>query len=641
MRQVSNNSHLLVSIIALFWAMAGCMPAPKVTSGGSGGKAGSSGSGGSNSGGAGGAGSGGQSSAGGSGGSHAGGASGSGGAGGSGGPISGGAGGKGGSGGAGGRGGAGGTSSGGSSGTSGKGGSGGTGGTSSGGAGGESGSGGKGGAGGAGGGVGGTGGGGGSGGQGGTSTVAGSLSVTGLKVEANPKNVLSAFVSWTTDKAADSVVQFGQGKYEWEISDSAQVTSHKVLIIGMYAGKSYQIKAMSAAGDATGSATSTFTTGALPVQIPVATIGANDATKVQPGWTLMNIIKASSPSAPISNDPAMAVMYDATGQPVWYYMDGTSKDYGGATATYLTDKGVLIGPIFAGNGSSGESPREVDFAGNTIWECKDPKCGGTDQLTHETIKLSNGNHVVLRWKGSGTGITTDTDASFEEIDGTGKVVWSVVFGELVPKPSGASGDWCHGNSITVDIAKDTVYINCRFMGLIKTSYKNPKQLLWYLPASYGKATSTTMAFSPTTSQYSDTHDPEIHDDGTILIFDNGGYSASMMPGGTTTYHSRAIEYKIDEAKQTASPVWEFPGTFTVDSWYKDKWYNSYFGDADRLANGNVLVAAGSVSSNTGDARVFEVTKADGKVVWEFKLPSSFGVYRADRITPPLVKAVTQ
>jgi hypothetical protein len=494
----------------------------------------------------------------------------------------------------------------------------------------------------------GSGGAGGAGGAGGGSSAGGGagscstpIAVTGLKVDANTKNVLSAFVSWTTDKPSDSAVQFGETSYEWEISDAAQVTSHKVLIIGMRASKTYQIKAISTAGGCSGSGTQTFKTGALPSQIPVATVPINDTTNSQPGWTLMNVLKASSTSSPISNDPAMAVMYDATGQPVWYYIDGTSKDYGGATATYLTDKGVLIGPIYAGNGSTGESPREVDFAGNTIWECKDPKCGGTDQLTHDTIKLSNGNHVVLRWKGSGsgTGLATDTDAAFEEIDSSGNVVWSVVFGELVPKPSGATGDWCHGNSVTIDIAKDTVYINCRFMGLIKTSYTNPKQLIWYLPASYGKATSSTMTFSPTTSQYSDTHDPEIHDDGTILVFDNGGYSTSMMPGGTTTYHSRAVEYKIDEAKKTATLAWEFPGTFTVDAWYKDKWYNSYFGDADRLANGNVLITAGSVSANDGDARVFEVTKADGKVVWEFRMPPGIGVYRADRIMPPLVHAI--
>ena len=459
-------------------------------------------------------------------------------------------------------------------------------------------------------------------------------------IEANPKNVLSAFVSWTTEMPSDSVVQFGQGKYEWEVSDSAQVTSHRVLIIGMYASSSYQIMAMSSAGDATGSATGNFTTGSLPAQIPAATIGANDTTNTQPGWTLMNILRASSPSAPVSNDPAVAVICDATGQPVWYYIDGTSADYGGSTASYLTDSGILIGPVYAGNGSTGESPREVDFAGNTIWECQDPKCGGTDQVSHDTIRLSNGNHVVVRWAGVGSGTlstATDVDAAFEEIDSTGNVVWSVVFGELVPKPSGADVDWCHGNSVTVDIPDDAVYINCRFMGLIKTTYTNPTSLVWYLPAAYGGAAGN-MAFSPTSAQYSDTHDPEIHDDGTILVFDNGGYAT--MPGGPTTLHSRAVEYEIDENAMTATLVWEFPGNFTVDSWYQNNWYNAYYRDADRLANGNVLITAGSVSQNAGDARVFEVTKADGRVVWKFELPPSYGVYRAERIVPPLVRAIT-
>ena len=477
------------------------------------------------------------------------------------------------------------------------------------------------------------------GGQTGTDPGNGPTAISGLKIEDNPKSVLSAFVSWTTDEPGNSVVQFGQGKYEWEVSDSTLVTSHKVLIIGMYASKSYQIKAMSSAGGTPVSATGNYTTKALPTQIPVASVTINDTTKSQPGWTLMNVIKSTSTMGPISDSPAAAVMYDATGQPVWYYINGTTKDFGGAIATYLTDKGVLVGPV-VGQSGPGESPREVDFAGNTIWECKDPLCGGTGGLTHDTIKLSNGDYVVNRWKAL-SGTTIDSDPTFEEIDSTGKVVWSLTFSKLVPKPSSASGDWCHGNSITIDIAKDVVYANCRFMGLIKTSYKDPSSLIWFLPASYGKATGT-LTFSPTSSQFSDTHDPEIHDDGTIIFFDNGGYSASMTPGGsTTTYHSRAVEYKIDETKKTATLVWEFPGTFTVDSWYKNNWYNSYFGDADRLANGNVLVAAGSVGSNKGDARVFEVTKADGKVVWEFRLDAGYGVYRADRITPPLVRAVAQ
>jgi hypothetical protein len=465
----------------------------------------------------------------------------------------------------------------------------------------------------------------------------GPTAITGLKIEDNPKNVLSAFVSWTTDKPGDSVVQFGQGKYEWEVSDPATVTSHKVLIIGMYASKAYQIKAMSSNGGSPVSATGTYTTKALPAQIPVVKVTSSDSTKVQPGWTLMNILKSSSTMGPISDYPAAAVMYDLTGQPVWYYINGTTKDFGGATATSLTDKGVMIGPVVASSGN-GESPREVDWAGNTLWECKDVLCGGTGPLTHEAIKLSNGNHAVVRWKAIGA--TSDSESYFDEIDANGKIVWTMNFNDLVPKPSGASGDWCHGNALTIDIEKDEVYANCRFMGLVKGSYKNPKALKWYLPASYGKATSTTMTFSPTTSQYSDTHHPEMHDDGTLLIFDNGGYSTSMMPGTTPAYHTRVLEYKIDEAKKTATLAWEFPGSFNVDAWYKNTWYNSYYGDANRLANGNVLITAASVGSNAGDARIFEVQKSDGKVVWEFKLDPGYGVYRSNRTTPPLLKALT-
>ena len=472
---------------------------------------------------------------------------------------------------------------------------------------------------------------------GGTSAVSGNITISGLKVDPNPNNVLSAYVSWTTNTAADSVVQFGEGSYQWEITDSTQTTTHKVLIIGMHASKANQIKAISSSEGSSGSATTNYTTGALPSQIPVGTIGANDTTKSQSGWTLMNIIKSSSTSVPSGSAPAAAVIYDANGQPVWYYIDGTTNDYGGAVSTALTDKGVLIGPVMNSSMKTGEPPREVDFAGNTVWQCADANCGTSDgYLSHHASKLSNGDYVSLRW------ITSNNNQNpiYEEYSPSNQKVWSLDFSKLVPMPSGKSGDWCHGNSITIDIANDAVYANCRWMGLIKVKYSDPTKLIWHLPASYNATGLGNMTFSPSSAQYSDTHDPEIHSDGTILLFDNGGYNSGFGTT-TTTYHSRAVEYKVDESTKTATLAWEFPGTFNVDSWYKNNWYTSYFGDADRLANGNVLITAGSLSANTGDARVFEVMKTDGKVVWEFKLPSSYGVYRADRITPPLVHAVSQ
>lgn len=57
------------------------------------------------------------------------------------------------------------------------------------------------------------------------------LNISNLTVEANPKNVLSAFVSWTTDQAADSEVQFGVDDFAFRIRDDEQVTDHQVLVI--------------------------------------------------------------------------------------------------------------------------------------------------------------------------------------------------------------------------------------------------------------------------------------------------------------------------------------------------------------------------------------------------------------------------
>ena len=95
---------------------------------------------------------------------------------------------------------------------------------------------------------------------------------------------------------------------------------------------------------------------------------------------------------------------------------------------------------------------------------------------------------------------------------------------------------------------------------------------------------------------------------------------------------------IDENARTATLVWEFPGTFSVDDWYRTEWYQPFWGDADRLENGNVLITAGERGADT-ESRIFEVTKQDGQVVWELHLGPDIGVYRAERITPPLVRAI--
>ena len=475
----------------------------------------------------------------------------------------------------------------------------------------------------------------GAGGAGGTATDPGTApsAITGLMITANPNSVISCFVAWTTDKAANSTVQFGQGSLQWEITDATLTTTHKVLVIGMKAQLSYMIKAISANSGGSVSAMGTFMTGTLPAQIPNGTVMINDTTKAQPGWTLMNVQKGQGDTRARSDFPPYAVMYDMDGKPVWYYVDGTKPDVGGAVSTQLTDKGVLIGATWDANASiAAEVPREVDFAGNKLWECT--MCA-TKNFSHHASKLSNGHYMLLEYIMTGS----RQDPIYREVDANNQVVWSLDYAKLVTPPSGSTGDWCHGNAITVDIAKNVVYANCRWAGLLKTTYTNPTRQ-WLLQGTYIKTKIGDFTFSPTSSAFSDTHDPEIHDDdGTICFFDNGGYGTGAVGGNTSMFHSRAVEYKVDETAKTATLTWEFPGTATVpDAWYTNNWYTPFWGSVDRLPNGNHLVAAG-IRAPPVESRVFEVTKDDRKVVWEFRFPADYGVYRASRITPPLVHAI--
>jgi hypothetical protein len=153
-----------------------------------------------------------------------------------------------------------------------------------------------------------------------------------------------------------------------------------------------------------------------------------------------------------------------------------------------------------------------------------------------------------------------------------------------------------------------------------------------MPALYNAAGEGDITFKPPESRFMDIHDPEIHNDGTILFFDNGGWDFAQGPG---EYHSRILEFYIDEQTKEAELVWEFPGDFDADPWFTNEFYCPYWGDANRLENGNVLVAAGVRGAGT-ISHVFEVTN-NGKVVWDFTLPEDHGVYRATRITPPLTE----
>lgn len=465
----------------------------------------------------------------------------------------------------------------------------------------------------------------------GSGTTAGGSAVD-INIEPNPNSVLSAYVSWTTPEPATSLVQFGAGELTWEVEGAADVTEHRVLVIGMRAETEYQMRALSVGASGSFQGDGTFTTGTLPAQIPVATISVHDVERTQPGWTLMNVQKGDGTNRALSGAPPAAVIYDEAGHPVWYWINGTQNERGGAISVDPTDVGVLMGP------SETTAPTEVDWAGNEVWACEDLRCGGTASLSHHAGKLTNGNYIIMRDAMSDSRISQVFE---EHTPAGGQPVHTIGVEDAVTPPGNASGDWAHGNSITVDLENDVAYMSFRWLGVIKMQYST-RTMLWHLSASYRPEVVGDMTFVPENSQFTDIHDPEIHDDGTILFFDNGGYTMMIEDGNPAGLQTRAVEYAIDETAKTATLVWEWPGNFDTDPWYKEQLYVPFWGDADRLANGNVMITAGrrGTVDITPESRIIEVTKDTGEVVWELRLPKDHGVYRAERLYPlPLVRPI--
>lgn len=130
-------------------------------------------------------------------------------------------------------------------------------------------------------------------------------------------------------------------------------------------------------------------------------------------------------------------------------------------------------------------------------------------------------------------------------------------------------DLDHPNSIDFDPVGDLIVSYRDLNAIVKIDPKS-KKVDWQLG---GVRNQFTIVGDPL-GGFDGQHDVRVLPDGHLLMFDNGWNHSPQQ--------SRAVEYALDTRRMTARMVWQYSPSPLI--------FNDYTGSAQRLANGNTLVA---------------------------------------------------
>ena len=450
------------------------------------------------------------------------------------------------------------------------------------------------------------------------------LTISKVKVEVNPNSVLSCFVSFSTNTVAQPFVEFtrsGAPHVIYRIEGRKPGLQHRQLVYGMHALKVHTLVAGArrAVGGEVRAAAVSHKTGALPPHLPRAEVLVHDPRRANQGWTLMTISAGDRLNNTVTMDPEMfpaAVMYDMDGEPVWYHVHRLPRV---GDARYM-DGRVLVQSM----GSLSEqklAALEVDLSGAIVWRGPlQPDNSVQGHFNHHFERLPDGNYMALK------------NAFYRRVLGdvivvmkpNHKEIWTWnTFDHIKPNMAKWDGkgtfDYTHGNSLVMDSTRGVVYYNARHQDMVYKIKISTGKVLWRLGEG-GTFKADPAAKHP---WFLKAHGVEIQPNGNVMVYDNGMKSRGW---------SRAVEYELNLSKKTSRIAWQYSG------FPNKSWMTLYWGDADRLPNGNTLITAGTWSPKAY-SRVFEVTP-EGQRVWELKLPrtkdgNTVGAYNGQRLRAPL------
>jgi len=385
-----------------------------------------------------------------------------------------------------------------------------------------------------------------------------------------------------------------------------------VPVLGLMAQTDYSLRVVATGldGEVATSDPVSFRTGALPETVP--SFIASSSGDVQPGYTMIGWFTQGAPHN-------YAVIVDQTGRVVWYReTPGSISDFqkqpDGTYTVAVNNGDFFLYSYFLAQ------YHQLDNLGNLLRTWSATGSWLTDN--HELRLLPNGDALILAFRQRTMDLTSLGGRANANVVGnilqrlspTGGVQFQWDAFDHLPVAGiaspidvrGAYVDWMHANA--VDVASDGSYLlSVRHLDQVLKIDSSTGAILWKL----GGLGSDFQFVGDSLNGFSMQHGVRELPNKNILMFDNGDEHAPPL--------SRAVEYQLDLMNRTATLVWEYRAPPAL--------YGMAMGFAQRLQNGNTLIAYGSAQP----PRVQEVNSS-GQVVWDLKStgPAS-GIYRAFRI----------
>ena len=313
-----------------------------------------------------------------------------------------------------------------------------------------------------------------------------------------------------------------------------------------------------------------------PSWAPEVNVVVYDQDLMQPGWTVfgpnMNANKGEE-------EHPSYFAFDESGELVWYYeQPGDVITYGNKDLEVLPDGNYLI--------HIDKGFRVIEPDGKLVFEF-DSIDLGLGEIHHDITFTPDRTFIAIASKvveleaawTQRPGVNKITTELLVEVDYTGDIVWvwdsldhldinRIALEQARGPLGGGTYDWLHANGMQYFEDDDSILLSLRSQSWVIKIDHATGEVVWRLGWG-GDFELSNRNPADQAVWFSAQHAPELHSDGTILIYDNGNERA-----WTNELFSRAVIYQLDETTMTAHQTWQ----------YETDYYTDFVGDVDLLEN---------------------------------------------------------